>query len=74
MSFTLLESRPITIDCSASGGTTIVGFQPGYPTYALYMVDPFDALRSIKDVGYEALEICLSESGPSSSLRFSFRR
>ena len=43
----------------------------GYSTYALKMVDPFDALRLIADVGYEALEICLSEGWPSSPLVFS---
>jgi sugar phosphate isomerase/epimerase len=48
-----------------------VGFTLGYSTYALKMVDPFDAVRLVKDVGYEALEICLSEGYPTSPLQFS---
>ena len=48
-----------------------MGFELGYSTYALKMVDPFDALQLIKDVGYEALEICLSEGWPSSPQVFS---
>jgi hypothetical protein len=35
------------------------------------MVDPFDALRLIKDVGYEALEVCAADAWPSSPERFS---
>ena len=35
------------------------------------MVDPFEALRLISSVGYEALEVCLSEDSPTSPLRFS---
>jgi sugar phosphate isomerase/epimerase len=42
-----------------------VTFTLGYSTYALKMVDPFDALRLIKDVGYEALEVCAAEGWPS---------
>lgn len=48
-----------------------MGFALGYSTYALKMVDPFEALQLIKDVGYEALEVCLSENWPTSPLRFS---
>ena len=40
-------------------------FALGYSTYALQMVDPFEAVRLIKDVGYEALEICAAEGWPS---------
>ncbi|SVC05557.1 uncharacterized protein METZ01_LOCUS258411, partial [marine metagenome] len=40
-------------------------FALGYSTYALKMVDPFEAVRLIKDVGYEALEICAAEGWPS---------
>lgn len=46
-------------------------FKLGYSTYALRMVDPFEALRLIKGVGYEALEVCLSKDWPTSPLRFS---
>jgi len=47
-----------------------VGFMLGYSTYALKMVDPFEALQLIKEVGYQALEVCLSEDWPTSPLRF----
>ena len=49
-------------------------FKLGYSTYALKMVDPFDALRLIKDVGYEALEVCAADAWPSSPERFSTAR
>lgn len=48
-----------------------MGFTLGYSTYALKNLDPFEALRLIKEVGYEALEVCLSEEWPSSPLRLS---
>lgn len=48
-----------------------MGFKLGYSTYALKMVDPFDAVRLIKDVGYEALEVCAADSWPSSPKQFS---
>ncbi len=35
------------------------------------MIDPFDAVRMIKEVGYEALEICVAEDWPSSPVEFS---
>ena len=42
-----------------------MAFTLGYSTYALKMVDPFEAVRLIKDVGYEALEIAVAEGWPS---------
>jgi sugar phosphate isomerase/epimerase len=42
-----------------------VVFTLGYSTYALKMVDPFEAVQLIKDVGFEALEICAAEGWPS---------
>ncbi len=48
-----------------------MGFRLGYSTYALKMVEPFEALRLISDVGYEALEVCLSDNWPTSPLLFS---
>ena len=48
-----------------------MGFMLGYSTYALKNLDPFEALQLIKDVGYEALEVCLSEDWPTSPQRFS---
>jgi len=47
-----------------------VTFTLGYSTYALRMLDPFDAVRLIKDVGYEALEICAADGWPSSPVEF----
>ncbi len=46
-------------------------FTLGYSTYALPMVDPFEAVRMIKDVGYNALEICAADGWPSSPIDFS---
>ena len=46
-------------------------FKLGYSTYALKMVDPFEALRLIKDVGYEALEVCAADGWPSAPGEFS---
>jgi len=48
-----------------------VTFKLGYSTYALKMMDPFEALRMIKDVGYEALEVCAANGWPSSPEEFS---
>lgn len=45
-------------------------FTLGYSTYALRMVDPFEAVRLVKDVGYDALEICAADGWPSSPLDF----
>jgi sugar phosphate isomerase/epimerase len=47
-----------------------VTFTLGYSTYALPMVDPFEAVRMIKDVGYNALEICAADGWPSSPIDF----
>ena len=46
-------------------------FKLGYSTYALKMVDPFEAVRLIKDVGYEALEVCAADAWPSAPTVFS---
>jgi len=35
------------------------------------MIDPFDALRLIKDVGYDALEVCAADGWPSAPAQFS---
>jgi sugar phosphate isomerase/epimerase len=35
------------------------------------MLDPFEAVRMIKDVGYDALEICAADGWPSSPIEFS---
>jgi sugar phosphate isomerase/epimerase len=48
-----------------------VTFKLGYSTYALKMLDPFDAVRLVNDVGYDALEICAADGWPSSPLEFS---
>lgn len=40
-------------------------FTYGYSTYALKMVDPFEAVQKIKDTGYEALEICVRDGYPT---------
>ena len=45
-------------------------FTYGYSTYALKMVDPFEALQKIKDTGYEALEICVRDSWPTAPAVF----
>ena len=46
-------------------------FKLGYSTYALKMVDPFEALQLIKNVGYEALEVCAADAWPSDPTMFS---
>ena len=48
-----------------------MAFTLGYSTYALRMLDPFDAVQLIKDTGYDALEICAADGWPSSPLEFS---
>lgn len=40
-------------------------FTYGYSTYALKMVDPFEAVQKIRDTGYEALEICVRDGYPT---------
>jgi sugar phosphate isomerase/epimerase len=52
------------------GGTIFVAFTLGYSTYALKMLDPFEAVRLIKDVEYDALEICAADGWPSSPIDF----
>jgi sugar phosphate isomerase/epimerase len=42
-----------------------VTFKYGYSTYALKMVDPFEAVQKIKDTGYDALEICVRDGYPT---------
>jgi sugar phosphate isomerase/epimerase len=46
-------------------------FELGYSTYALKMMDPFEALPMIKDVGYTALEIALADDWPTAPHKFS---
>ena len=48
-----------------------MAFKFGYSTYALKMVDPFEAVKIISEAGYDALEICASEEWPSSPTVFS---
>lgn len=48
-----------------------MAFTLGYSTYALKMIDPFDALRLIQDVGYDALEVCAADGWPSAPDQFS---
>lgn len=45
-------------------------FKLGYSTYALAMVDPFDALPHIRDTGYETLEICMGDAWPTAPAKF----
>jgi len=45
-------------------------FQLGYSTYALPATDPFEALPKIRDIGYEAIEICAGDAWPSAPERF----
>ncbi len=40
-------------------------FKYGYSTYALKMVDPFEAVQKIKEIGYEELEICVRDGYPT---------
>jgi sugar phosphate isomerase/epimerase len=47
-----------------------LAFKIGYSTYPLKTLEPFAALQLIKDVGYEALEVCLSEGWPTSPLLY----
>ncbi|NQW18638.1 MAG: sugar phosphate isomerase/epimerase [Chloroflexi bacterium] len=46
-------------------------FELGYSTYALKMMDPFEALPMIREVGYEALEIALGDDWPTAPHKFS---
>ncbi len=42
----------------------------GYSTYALSMVDPFEALPKIREIGYEAIEIAMGDIWPTSPDNF----
>lgn len=42
----------------------------GYSTYALSMVDPFEALPKIREIGYEAIEIAMGDIWLTSPDRF----
>lgn len=42
-----------------------MAFTLGYSTYALKMVDPFEAVQLVKDAGYDALEVAVAEGWPS---------
>ena len=46
-------------------------FSLGYSTYATKMLDPFIALPMIKQIGYNSIEICLSDDWPTYPGRFS---
>ena len=45
-------------------------FSLGYSTYATKMLDPFIALPMIKKIGYNSIEICLSDDWPTYSGKF----
>lgn len=45
-------------------------FKLGYSTYALPTTDPFEALPKIREIGYEAIEICARDEWPTSPRRF----
>ena len=45
-------------------------FKLGYSTYALGMVDPFEAVRKSREIGYEAIEICVKDEWPTFPARF----
>jgi sugar phosphate isomerase/epimerase len=45
-------------------------FRLGYSTYALRMVDPFEALPKIRESGYDALEVCLADGWPTAPQKF----
>ena len=45
-------------------------FKLGYSTYALGGVDPFTAIRKSREIGYEAIEICVKEEWPTAPVRF----
>lgn len=48
-----------------------MSFTIGYSTYALKMVEPFRAIRLIRNAGYQALEVCLMDDWPTSPISFS---
>ena len=45
-------------------------FKLGYSTYALGMVDPFEAVRKSREIGYEAIEVCVKDEWPTFPARF----
>ncbi|MBI2965898.1 MAG: sugar phosphate isomerase/epimerase [Chloroflexi bacterium] len=47
-----------------------MAFKLGYSTYALHMVDPFEALQKIRQTGYDNLEVCVSDDWPTAPRRF----
>lgn len=47
-----------------------MAFKLGYSTYALGMVDPFEAVRKCREIGYEAIEICVKDEWPTFPARF----
>ncbi len=49
----------------------IMPIKLGYSTYALSMLDPFEALPLIRDIGYEAIEIAAGDIWPTSPEKFS---
>lgn len=47
-----------------------MAFKLGYSTYALHMVDPFEAMRKIRETGYDTAEVCVSDDWPTAPHRF----
>ena len=47
-----------------------MAFKFGYSTYALQMIDPFEAVRLIKESGYQAVEVCVREGWPTAPPHF----
>ncbi|MEX0762649.1 MAG: sugar phosphate isomerase/epimerase [Dehalococcoidia bacterium] len=45
-------------------------FKLGYSTYAIQMIDPFEALPKIREIGYDNLEICMGDAWPTAPERF----
>ena len=45
-------------------------FKLGYSTYALKGVDPFTAFRKAREIGYEAIEICVRDEWPTAPASF----
>ncbi len=46
-------------------------FKLGYSTYAMKSVNPFEALPKLREIGYEAIEICVREEWPTAPTAFS---
>ena len=47
-----------------------MAFIVGSSTYALQMIDPFEAVRLIKESGYQAVEVCVREGWPTAPPHF----